>query len=240
MQEKFTFKIIRYNPQKENFTEEEYYLPAQKDLTLLEALHLINRKHHISLSYRFSCEMGICGSCGAMVNGKPVLMCSIFCHELKQPIEIRPLKNFPIIKDLVVNIDSAMNKLKSAMPYTKLAARKTGSINIQLKKDREKFEQASQCIKCMLCYATCPVYGFNNKFIGPAAAATAYRYNKDSKDNLKNKRMNSVTDKNGVWNCTHVGECSAVCPKNVDPNTTIQKLKIMGVIHSAKSIFKKK
>ena len=184
--------------------------------------------------------MGMCGSCGAMVNGKPVLLCSIFCIDLKQPIEIRPMRNFPIIKDLVVDIDNAMNKIRSALPYTDFVTKKSKIPLTQSPKEREKLDQTSQCIKCMLCYSACPIYGIDNNFIGPAAASTAYRYNSDPRDTLKNKRLDVMTSKDGVWDCTFVGDCSIVCPKNVDPAKAIQKLKVMGVLHTVKSIFKKK
>ncbi len=240
METQYKIKVIRYNPESEQFKTEDFTVKAGDDITVLEALHIINKVHRAGLSYRFSCGMGVCGSCGAMVNGKPVLLCQTFCRNLQQPIEVRPLKNFPIIKDLVVDTDSAFNKFRTAMPYTDIAIRKAPKHLVQTKKQREKIEQTSQCIKCMLCYSACPVFGLNNNFIGPAAASTAYRYFKDSRDTLKDKRAPKVTDKNGVWNCTHVGECSAVCPKNVDPNKAILKLKLMGTLNDAKKLVKKK
>lgn len=203
-------------------------------MTVLEAINNINEKKKAGLSYRHSCRMGICGSCGAVVNGKPVLMCSTFCRDLDSTIQIEPLKNFRIIKDLVVDTDNAMNKVRDALPYTKLATRKAAKENIQPPENLEDIKQTSQCVKCMLCYSACPVYGLDDKFIGPAAAATGYRYNQDSRDTLKEERMNSLTSKNGVWNCSFIGECSVVCPKKVDPAIAIQKLKIMGVLHTAK------
>lgn len=240
MKKKYKIRVIRYNPETEKFKNENFQITAGDDITVLEALHIINKKFRAGLSYRFSCGMGVCGSCAAIVNGKHVLLCQTFCKNLSQPIEIRPLRNFPIIKDLVVDIDSAFNKIRSAMPYTDIAVRHAPKNMIQTEKQRKKIEQASQCIKCMLCYSACPVYGLKNDFIGPAAAATAYKYNRDNRDTLFKKRLSGLTDNNGVWNCTHVGECSAVCPKNVDPNKAITKLKIMGALNGAKNILKKK
>lgn len=235
----FVIKVIRFNPDEKKSYTEEHEVPYDSNLTVLNALHYINSEKRAGISHRFSCGMGICGSCGAIVNGKPTLMCSTFCKDLKQPIVIAPLNNFPILKDLVVDTDKAMSKFRDAMPYTNITAPKENAQKKLFPKDMEKFKQQNNCIKCMLCYSACPVYGQNNDFMGPAAIATADRYNKDKRDTLKNERLNTLTSKNGIYNCTAMGECSIVCPKNVDPTKSIQKMKVSGVTHALKSIIKK-
>ena len=240
MAKKITINIKRYDPETEQISIEEHTVQPRHDLTILDALNEINERENAGLSYRFSCRMGICGSCGAVVNGKPVLMCSTFCREFKTPISVEPMRNFPVIKDLVVDTDQAMDKFRDALPYTSFSQQKELKNIPQSPAQLEKIKQTSQCIKCMLCYSACPVYAVHPSFIGPAAAAAGYRYNEDNRDHLREKRMDSLTSKDGVWNCTFVGECSAVCPKSVDPAKAIQKLKIMGVLHSVKSLFKKK
>lgn len=238
MTKKITIEITRYNPESQKFGTDSYKIDTHPDMTVLEALHNINSQFNAGLSYRYACGMGICGSCGAMVNDKPILLCKTFCRNLQQPIRVAPMKNFPIIKDLVVDIDNAMEKLRTVMPYTDFMLNKK---NVrQTKKQRKKIDQTSQCIKCMLCYAACPIYGFNNDFIGPAAASTAYRYTLDNRVDDKEKRLNNLIGKNGIWECTHVGECSVVCPKNVDPNGALVKLKLRGAIQTAKNIIRKK
>ncbi len=238
MNPKITIKITRYNPESEKFITDSYKIDTHPDMTVLEALHNINSEFNAGLSYRYACGMGICGSCGAMVNDKPVLLCKTFCRNLQQPIRVAPMKNFPIIKDLVVDINNAINKLRTVMPYTNFILNK--KTVEQSKKQRKKIDQTSQCIKCMLCYAACPIYGFNNEFIGPAAASTAYRYTLDNRVDNKENRLNNIIKKDGIWNCTHVGECSKVCPQNVDPNAAILKLKLRGAVQTAKTIIKKK
>lgn len=241
----FSFKIRRYDPEKGTSELEDHAIAAAHELTVLDALNIIKYEQNSSLSYRWSCRMGLCGSCGATVNGKPVLMCSTFCRDLKQPIIVEPMKNFPVVKDLVVDTDSAMEKFRQALPYTDLMAKKAmrdqdlNHENLQTPKQRAKLEQSSQCIKCMLCYSACPVVGLDKKFVGPAAGALALRYNSDNRDHIKKERMDAMTAKDGIWDCSFVGECSVVCPKSVDPALALQKLKIMGVLHVAKSAFKK-
>lgn len=240
MPKKLTVNIQRYDPETEKVSTDTHELTVEKDMTVLDVLKHLNETLQVSLSYRSSCGMGICGSCGAVVNGKPVLMCSTFCRDLPDEITIEPLRNFPVVKDLVVDTDNAMDKLREALPYTSFVTRKNAKITRQTPKQLEKLKQTSQCIKCMLCYSACPVYGLDNEFIGPAASATAYRYNKDVHDTIQNDRMNSLTSKDGVWKCSFIGECSVVCPKNVDPALAIQKLKIMGVLHAAASTIKRR
>jgi fumarate reductase iron-sulfur subunit len=91
------------------------------------------------------------------------------------------------------------------------------------------------CINCMLCYAACPVYGLDEHFIGPAAIALAERYDLDSRDAGARKRLDVLIEHDGVWGCTFVGECSAVCPKHVDPAGAIQRYKLKAAQESVKA-----
>jgi fumarate reductase iron-sulfur subunit len=236
----FIIKIQRYNPETEKIYFEEHTVPYTKDLTVLDALNFIKEKTGGEIAYRWACRMGICGSCGAIINGKPALMCSTFCVQLKQPITLQPLANFKVIKDLIVDTDDAMNKFRAAMPYTEFQKKhlEPQHETLQTPAQLNRLKQTSQCIKCMLCYAACPVYGLKQEFIGPAAGALAQRYNLDTRDNIKNQRMDSITAENGIYNCSFIGECSRVCPKNVDPAAALQKLKVAGIIHTAKKTAK--
>ena len=88
------------------------------------------------------------------------------------------------------------------------------------------FKQYSMCINCMLCYSACPVYGLEPSFIGPAAIALAQRYNFDSRDQGEKRRLEVLSEEDGIWQCTFVGECTEVCPKDVDPAGAIQRYKV--------------
>jgi fumarate reductase iron-sulfur subunit len=176
--------------------------------------------------------MGVCGSCGMMVNGTPKLTCAAFLRDY-YPHEIRvaPLNNFPVIRDLVVDIDDFMEKLVEVKAYTirdDLAVAPVGYGNefLQRPEEVDDYKQFSMCINCMLCYSACPVYGMEPKFLGPAAIALAHRYNMDSRDQGRNERMSIIGNSEGIWECTFVGECSVVCPKNVDPAAAIQRSKL--------------
>ncbi|MBU0667879.1 4Fe-4S dicluster domain-containing protein [Patescibacteria group bacterium] len=240
MTKKYTIRIRRYDPQTGKNWYDIHNIYAERRMTVLDALNQINEHERAGISYRSSCRMSICGSCGTIVNGKSVLMCNTFLKDLEDPVTIEPLRNFAIVKDLVVDTDAAMEKLRDALPYTTFSITKSRCESVQTPKQLEKIKQTSQCIKCMLCVSACPIYGLDYNFMGPAAAAIAYRYNKDSRDHVGEKRLDSLTGRNGVWKCNFVGECSNVCPKNVDPAGAIQKMKVMGVLHCIKSALKPK
>ena len=107
----------------------------------------------------------------------------------------------------------------------------------QTPQELEDYKQYSMCINCMLCYAACPVYGIDQNFIGPAAAALAQRYNLDSRDEGSSERMKVLSQHEGIWACTFVGECTKVCPKHVDPAGAIQRYKLTAAVDLLKSYF---
>ena len=106
---------------------------------------------------------------------------------------------------------------------------------LQTPEQLENYKQFSMCINCLLCYAACPVYGLDNLFTGPAAIALAQRYNLDSRDVGARERREILSDHEGIWGCTFVGECTEVCPKHVDPAGAIQQYKVDAAIDWFKS-----
>ena len=235
-----TIRVTRYRPERDSKPfYQEYKVPYHHDMVVLDALNYIKSEIDGSLTYRWSCRMGVCGSCGASIDGEPKLTCASFLHEFRgRTIKVEPMSNFPVIKDLVVDMEDFMEKLVKIKPWIirdTEAPLEEGEYK-QSAKELERFQQFSSCINCMLCYSACPIYGLNEKFLGPAATALAYRYIEDSRDQGKDVRFPIVHEKEGVWECTLVGECSVVCPKGVDPMLAIQKTKILGATNALKSI----
>lgn len=184
--------------------------------------------------------MGVCGSCGMMVNDEPKLTCAAFLSSYKSgKIRVEPLKYFPVVRDLVTEMSGFLEKLKSVKPW--IIREKHKSIEdgeyLQTPTQLDDYKQFSMCINCMICYAACPVYGLDEHFIGPAALALAQRYNKDSRDQGSEERFNILSQHEGIWGCTFVGECTKACPKNVDPAGAIQQYKLTAVIERLKSMF---
>ena len=240
MAEQITLQVARYRPEDSDVqTFESYDVPCSRDWVLLDGLNYIKDHLDGTLSYRWSCRMGICGSCGMMVNGEPKLTCATFLSDyLPGPVRVEPLTNFPIVRDLVVQIDDFMQKLTSVKPWIIREVDRPiadGEYR-QTPQELAEYKPFSMCINCLLCYAACPVYGLDPKFIGPAAIALAQRYNLDGRDEGAAERLAVLSDHVGLWGCTFVGECTRVCPKQVDPAGAIQRYKLTASVAWLKEI----
>jgi fumarate reductase iron-sulfur subunit len=240
MAETVTLEVTRYSPERDTQpATQKFEVPLRKEWVVLDALNYIKDRLDGTLTYRWSCRMGICGSCGMMVNGEPKLTCATFLSDYagKKPIRVEPLRYFPVVRDLVVELGDFLNKLKKAMPW--LVRKEDKSISdgeyLQTPAQLENYRQFSMCINCTLCYAACPVYGLDPVFMGPAAIALAQRYNMDNRDQGAAQRMAILAHPEGVWGCTFVGECTRVCPKHVDPAGAIQQYKIKAAMDWFKS-----
>jgi fumarate reductase iron-sulfur subunit len=241
MADRITLQVARYRPELESeATYDEFEVPCHKEWVVLDGLNHVKDRLDGTLSYRWSCRMGICGSCGMTVNGEPKLTCATFLSDYAPgPVRVEPLRNFPVIRDLIVDIGDFMRKLVRVKPWLVRAAEKPVQDGeyLQTPDELDEYKQYSMCINCMLCYAACPIYGLDPKFIGPAAIALAQRYNFDSRDEGAGERMEVLSEHEGIWGCTFVGECTKVCPKHVDPAGAIQRYKLSAAMESMKSFF---
>jgi succinate dehydrogenase iron-sulfur subunit len=240
MPEAVQLVVTRYRPEQDaQPSTQSYEVPFRKDWVVLDALNHIKDRVDGSLSFRWSCRMGVCGSCSMMVNGVPRLTCAAFLKDLLPgPIKVEPLRHFPVLRDLVVEISDFMRKLKRVKPWLVEVARKPLSEGEyrQTPDELDAYKQFSMCINCLLCYSACPIYGLEGSFIGPAAIALAQRYNRDSRDHGASERMDVLSEKGGMWECTFVGECTKACPKHVDPAAAIQQYKLAGLEHWFKGL----
>jgi succinate dehydrogenase iron-sulfur subunit len=230
MAETITLEVARYRPEQEmEPTLQQFEVPFRKDWVVLDALNYVKDKVDTSLSYRWSCRMGVCGSCGMMVNDEPKLTCATFLSDyMPGPVRVEPLRNFPVVRDLVIAMTDFMAKLQRVKPWLIREQEKPLSEGeyLQTPEQLDVYKQFSMCINCLICYAACPVYGLDPHFLGPAAIALAQRYNRDSRDQGSQERLDILSQHDGIWGCTFVGECTKVCPKHVDPAGAIQQYKL--------------
>ena len=239
MSDRITLQVERYRPEEETEpTWQSYEVPLREDWSVLDGLNYV--KDHVdgTLSYRWSCRMGICGSCGMTVDGDPKLTCAELLTEYAPgPVRVGPLRNFPVIRDLVVEIGDFMRKLVRVKPWIVRDDDLPVSEGeyLQTPAQMDEYQQYSMCINCMICYAACPVYGLDERFIGPAAIALAQRYNLDSRDDGARDRLDVLIHPDGLWGCTFVGECTRACPKDVDPAGAIQRYKLTAATESLKA-----
>jgi succinate dehydrogenase/fumarate reductase iron-sulfur protein len=173
------------------------------------------------------------------INGDPKLACATFLADyLPGPVRVEPMRNFPVIRDLVVDISDFMAKLPRVKPWIirdDERSMEDGEYP-QTPAELDEFKQFSMCINCMLCYAACPVYALDPDFLGPAAIALGQRYNLDSRDEGAADRRDVLAAADGAWACTLVGECSTACPKGVDPAGAIQRYKLTAATHAVKEL----
>ena len=240
MPETVQLQVYRYRPESDPEPSwDTFEVPLHSEWMILDALNYIKDHLDGSLSYRWACRMGVCGSCGMMVNGQPVLTCATYLESLLPgPIRVEPLQGFPIIRDLVGDITDFLDKLTRVKPWIVRAEEKplADGEYLQTPEQLAEYKQYSMCINCMLCYSACPIYALDPEFIGPAAIALAQRYNMDSRDQADQERLDVLSQHDGIWACTFVGECSAVCPKNVDPAGAIQRYKVTATADWFKSL----
>ena len=224
-QKTIEIEVLRYNPETDQEPHlQVFQVPFTDDMSVLQGAQYIKDYLDGSLSFRWSCRMAICGSCGMMINGKPNLSCQTFLRDYYPGrVRIEALSHFPIERDLVINMEGFIDKLESIQPYIIPKEKRSLAQGeyLQTPQQLNAYEQFSSCINCMLCYAACPQFGLNSDFVGPAAMALLHRYNMDSRDGAAEQRMELVAAEEGVFNCTAVGYCSEVCPKQVDPANAV-------------------
>ncbi|MHC4954647.1 MAG: succinate dehydrogenase iron-sulfur subunit [Planctomycetota bacterium] len=222
-------EVFRFQPEESaEAVYRTYEVPCPDDWVILDGLNHIKNEIDGTLSYRWSCRMGVCGSCGMQANGEPVLTCATYLRDfLPGPLRIEPLAHFPVVRDLVTDVSDFIEKLESVQPWMIREQQKPleeGEYD-QSPGQLVDYKQFTLCINCTLCYAACPIYGRHVAFVGPAAIALGHRYNLDSRDEGNGDRHDVIAGPDGVWECTFVGDCSRVCPKHVDPAGAIQQAK---------------
>jgi len=196
-------------------THQLYTLPAG-EIPLLNALSYIKETQDATLTFSAGCRASVCGTCAVRVNGKEVLSCS---YKVKAGDVIEPLEYHPVLRDLKVDKHKAKETLSRVTAW--LNTPQEAALNHN---DEKATEKQSDCILCDACYSACPVYAVNPEFLGPFALTRAYRYTTDKREgNVKAIVENIQT--NGVWDCTLCGECTAVCPKGIDPKMDITMLR---------------
>jgi succinate dehydrogenase iron-sulfur subunit len=225
------FEVLRYNPGKDEAPHfRQYSVPVTKGMTVLDGLHWIKEHEDLTLSWRSSCRMGVCGSCGMFINGLPRLACNNqIIHLHSDVITVKPLPNFDIIRDLVPDLESLFNKHRSVKPH--LIRKDLGEQDLptneyfQSSQELVSYLQFAYCIKCGLCLSACPTVATSDRYTGPQAIAQGWRYTADSRDEGAKERAEELYSEHGVYRCHFAGACSQVCPKGVDPAMAIHLAK---------------
>jgi succinate dehydrogenase iron-sulfur subunit len=226
-----TFRIRRYHPKSDDRPHtQDCQVPCTPGMTVLDALWWIKEHRDPTLAWRASCRMGVCGSCGMLINGSATLACNTQVAELKSDIvALAPLPNFNIIRDLVPDLTTMFDSHTALAPHLIRPDREEQENPtfeyLQSPEELERYLQFSYCIKCGCCMAACPTVATDPVYSGPMPLGQAQRYNNDSRDGGFTERREVLSSERGPWRCHFAGECSRVCPKGVDPAKAIQLMK---------------
>ncbi len=239
------FIVKRYIPDLGKNSFDEFEIEITEGMTVLDALLFIKENIDQSLSVRYSCRMGICGSCGMIINGKPELACHTQVKKiLKKGIcKVEPIPNLPLIRDLVTDFSFIFESHRKIKPFIIREDEKEQENPIreykQTPQELLEYLQFSYCIQCGLCVSSCPVSSTDGLFLEPLILAQAYRFCVDSRDEGLFERLDIVSRAHGVFNCHFAGGCSNACPKGVDPALAIQLLKRL-IFKKSLGLLKKK
>ena len=226
------FSIYRFDPDKDAkpyMQDFELELPAT-DRMLLDALIRI-KEHDDTLSFRRSCREGVCGSDAMNINGSNGLACVTTLSELREPVVVRPLPTFPVIRDLIVDMTRFFKQYHSIKPYLVNDDPPPREEFRQSVEAREKLNGLYECILCACCTSFCPTYWWNpDKFLGPASLLQACRFLEDSRDQASEERLEALDDVYKLFRCRTIMNCTNICPKGLNPALAISKIrhKIIG------------
>jgi len=223
--------IYRYNPETDKFPYMQTYKIEQPkvDIMVLELLNII-KEEDPSISYRRSCREGVCGSDGMNINGTNGLACITPISEVikKNKIDLRPLPGLPVIRDLVVDMTEFYAQYDKIKPFLQNSEEPPAIERLQSPAQRDELDGLYECILCACCSTSCPSFWWNpDKFVGPAALLQAYRFIADSRDTKTAERLEDLSDPFSVYRCHGIMNCVDVCPKDLNPNHAIGKIKSM-------------
>jgi len=225
-----TVTIQRYQPEQKNEPFDQVFKIEKSTLeqneTMLLSLLQRLREQDPSLSFRSSCQEGVCGSDGMNVNGKNRLSCITPIAELGDEIVLRPLPGFPIIKDLIVDMTIFYEQYENMQPQLHAQPEQPNQEHLQTPEQRAKLDGHYECILCACCSSSCPSFWWNpDLFPGPAALLASHRFVVDSRDIMPIERLQELDKADKLFRCRHIQNCTDACPKGLNPSRAIQQLK---------------
>ena len=232
---RLTLTVQRFHPEQDQAPHpQEFRLDVARGSTVLDTLIRITHELDSTLSLRYSCRSSICGSCAMDINGSEKLACRTSVrqeYERHGRLAIGPLRHFPVIKDLVVDMAPFWSKIRHVTPWlyaARVPTRRYGlTAQRTIKPDEAQFHDVDACIMCGACVGACTVFEVSRGFLGPAALAKVDRFLSDPRepDESKRDRLSVLQGEHGIWDCTRCNFCVQVCPKDVKPMEAIIRLR---------------
>jgi fumarate reductase iron-sulfur subunit len=208
---------------------ESCQVPLYASQTVLDVVTWVQRNVDSTLSYRFACRVGMCGSCAMTVNGRPRWTCRTHISAVAKngSVEIAPLENFPIIKDLAVDMTPFFEKWQTAKGVFAPSTTRRDDVAAVLPTSEARIaaDRAIECINCGVCYAACDTVKWNADYLGPAQLNRAWTLVNDVRDAKNTERLQAVTAKGGCQSCHSHQSCQEYCPVALNPTASISGLK---------------
>ena len=223
-----TVQVRRYQPE---FYDEAYWDSWTVEMfgtdRVLDALHKIKWEIDGSLTFRRSCAHGICGSDAMRIDGVNRLACKVLLKDLdpSKPIIVEPIKGLPVEKDLIVDMEPFFQSYREIMPFLVADDHEPSRERYQSVEDRERYDDTTKCILCAACTSACPVFWTDGQYFGPAAIVNAHRFIFDSRDDAGDMRLEILNDREGVWRCRTIFNCTAACPRGIQVTKAISEVK---------------
>jgi succinate dehydrogenase / fumarate reductase iron-sulfur subunit len=224
--DKVTIRLLRFNPETD--TEpvyREYQVEVDPTDRVLDALNSIKWYQDGTLTFRRSCAHGICGSDAMRINGVNRLACKVLMRDVGNHVTVEPIMGFRVIKDMVVDMESFFAQFRSVLPFLINDSRPPTRERLQSVDDRERFDDTTKCILCAACTTSCPSFWANEEFVGPAAIVNAHRFIFDSRDSAATERLDILNDREGVWRCRTIFNCTEACPREINITKAIGEVK---------------
>ena len=214
-----------------------------ESMSVLDALLWSQANADATLAFRCACRVGMCGTCGVVINGRERLACkTLISNQLDSStsaIRVEPLRHLPVIRDLVTDPEEFYRRLTTVLPNlsTRAEANEPAVITPD-SKERLTIAPHRECIYCGLCYSACSMAGPDREFLGPAAINRAFAPVEDSRDQVTEARLAVMDGRKGIWSCRTIFECTAVCPKGIPITLAVQRLKRRLLVDKLKRIFR--
>ena len=228
------FKVYRYQPEvREDPYFDTFEFDAEPTDRILDGLNHIRWQLDGTLSLRRSCQHGVCGSDAMRINGVNRLACKVLIGDVGAKITIEPLMGFRVIKDLVVDMDDFFDQYRSVLPYMITNEPPPEAERLQSPAEREVYDDTTKCILCAACTTACPSFWSNPDFVGPAAIVQAHRFIFDSRDEGADDRLQVLGQRDGVWRCRTIFNCTEACPRDIKITRAIGEVKKAIVLKGA-------
>jgi len=238
-----TVVVQRYTPEagaERRF--ETHRIEVAEKASILDAVFALQRGPCPDLAFRFSCRVGMCGSCAMVVNGREQLTCSTLINTIGDKLRLEPLRNLPVVRDLAVDFKPFFDAYQRTIPHFIPRDDLDPNDFYPIPHDSEEWkalDHQPQCIDCGACYSACTLVTLSRRFLGPMALHRALNLVVDPRDKARAQRLNIIAGETGAFRCHTLGNCKDVCPRGISPTHSIERLKRLATFDLFRRIFSK-